>query len=140
MNRTVIGGSACPPAMMRTFKETYGVDVPPRLGHDRDEPRSAPRATFKSKHLADAGGALRRDGQQGRIIYGVDMKIVGEDGKELPWDGQSFGDLLVRGPWIVNRYFRARRRSAGERLVPDRRRGHASTPTATCRSPTAART
>ena len=43
--------------------------------------------------------------KQGRAIYGVDMKIVGDDGVELPWDGKSAGELLVRGPWIVSRYF-----------------------------------
>ena len=44
--------------------------------------------------------------KQGRAIYGVDMKIVDDDGKELPWDGKTSGDLLVRGPWIVARYFK----------------------------------
>jgi fatty-acyl-CoA synthase len=45
--------------------------------------------------------------KQGHVIYGVDMKIVGEDGRELPWDGVSFGDLHVRGPWVIDRYFRS---------------------------------
>jgi fatty-acyl-CoA synthase len=40
------------------------------------------------------------------VIYGVDMKIVDGDGKELPWDGKAFGDLLVRGPWVIDHYFR----------------------------------
>ncbi|MCX8006071.1 MAG: AMP-binding protein, partial [Burkholderiaceae bacterium] len=44
--------------------------------------------------------------KQGRAIYGVDMKIVGDDGNELPWDGKAFGDLLVRGPWVVREYFK----------------------------------
>ena len=44
--------------------------------------------------------------KQGRAIYGVDMKIIGEDGKELPWDGKTYGDLLVKGPWIVKEYFK----------------------------------
>ncbi|HBD39962.1 MAG TPA: long-chain fatty acid--CoA ligase, partial [Cupriavidus sp.] len=42
----------------------------------------------------------------GRVIYGVDMKIVDGDGKELPWDGKAFGDLYVRGPWVIDHYFR----------------------------------
>jgi fatty-acyl-CoA synthase len=44
--------------------------------------------------------------KQGRSIYGADMKIVGADGRELPWDGNSSGDLHVRGPWVIERYFR----------------------------------
>ena len=43
--------------------------------------------------------------KQGRAVYGVDMKIVGDDGAELPWDGERFGDLKVRGPWVCGAYF-----------------------------------
>ena len=44
--------------------------------------------------------------KQGRAIFGVDMKIVDPAGKELPFDGKSSGDLLVRGPWVLNGYFK----------------------------------
>jgi fatty-acyl-CoA synthase len=44
--------------------------------------------------------------KQGHAIYGVDMKIVDDDGQELPWDGIASGHLLVKGPWIIKRYFR----------------------------------
>jgi fatty-acyl-CoA synthase len=50
---------------------------------------------------------LMLQNKQGRSIYGVDMKIVDDQGKELPWDGKAFGDLLVRGPWICREYFKA---------------------------------
>ena len=106
MNRTVIGGSACPPAMMRLFKETYGVDVLHAWGMTEMSPLGTV-CSFKNRHLAqtqDERYAVMA--RQGRTIYGVDMKIVGEDGHELPWDGQASGDLHVRGPWIVNRYFK----------------------------------
>jgi len=62
---------------------------------------------LKSKHLAlskDQRYAIQN--KQGRVVYGVDMKIVGDDGKELPWDGKAFGNLLVRGPWISKGYFK----------------------------------
>ena len=106
MNRSVIGGSACPPAMIRSFYENYGVQVLHAWGMTEMSPLGT-ACTFKPKHLA--GSQEERYAvmaKQGRAIYGVDMKIVGEDGKELPWDGQASGDLLVRGPWIVDRYFR----------------------------------
>jgi len=63
--------------------------------------------TLKNKHLelSDADKMKVRL-KQGRAIFGVDMKIVGEDGHELPHDGKAYGDLLVRGPWVVSDYFK----------------------------------
>ena len=106
LNRTVIGGSACPPAMIQTFRDEYGVDVLHAWGMTEMSPLGT-LCTLKNKHLslpADEQMKLRL--KQGRAIYGVDMKIIGEDGKELPWDGKTYGDLLVKGPWIVKEYFK----------------------------------
>jgi fatty-acyl-CoA synthase len=44
--------------------------------------------------------------KQGHAIYGVDMKIVDDAGRELPWDGATYGNLLVKGPWVIQRYFK----------------------------------
>src|SRR6185436_10636892 len=55
----------------------------------------------------DSEQRLSLQNKQGRAIYGVDMKIVDDAGKELPWDGKAFGDLLVRGPWICKEYYKA---------------------------------
>ncbi len=116
MNRTVIGGSACPPAMTRAFKEKYHVDVLHAWGMTEMSPLGT-ACTLKPKHLAQTQeeryGVMAK---QGRTIYGVDMKIVGEDGAELPWDGDASGELLVRGPWIMNRYFKD---EGGNPLVTD---------------------
>ncbi len=106
MTRTVIGGSACPPAMIRAFGEQYGVHVLHAWGMTEMSPLGT-ACTFKARHLAmtqEERYAVMA--KQGRAIYGVDMKIVGDDGKELPWDGEASGELLVRGPWILNRYFK----------------------------------
>jgi fatty-acyl-CoA synthase len=106
MNRTVIGGSACPPAMMRKFGDVYGVQVLHAWGMTEMSPVGTV-AAFKPKH--DALTQEQRYGvmaTQGRAVYGVDMKIVADDGSELPWGTPTSGDLLVRGPWIVDRYFR----------------------------------
>jgi acyl-CoA synthetase (AMP-forming)/AMP-acid ligase II len=106
LSRTVIGGSACPPAMIRTFQEEYGVQVLHAWGMTEMSPLGTV-CTFKAKHLdlpAEQRYALQN--KQGRPIYGVDMKIVDGEGKDLPWDGKAFGDLLVRGPWILKEYFR----------------------------------
>jgi acyl-CoA synthetase (AMP-forming)/AMP-acid ligase II len=106
MKRTVIGGSACPPAMIHTFNEQYGVTVLHAWGMTEMSPLGTV-CTLKNEQLAlspeEQTKVLLK---QGRAVYGVDMKIVDEDGKELPWDGKAYGDLLVRGPWIIASYFK----------------------------------
>jgi fatty-acyl-CoA synthase len=106
MNRTVIGGSACPPAMIRTFNDDYGVEVLHAWGMTEMSPLGT-LCTLKNKQLSlppDAQMQIRL--KQGRAIYGVDMKVVDEAGAELPWDGKSSGDLLVKGPWVIAEYFK----------------------------------
>ena len=106
LNRTVIGGSACPPAMIETFEETYGVRVLHAWGMTEMSPLGT-LGTLKNKHLQLPREAQRKLLQkQGRPIYGVDMRIVDSEGKDQPWDGKTYGDLLVRGPWIVDTYYK----------------------------------
>jgi fatty-acyl-CoA synthase len=106
MRRTVIGGSACPPAMMRAFQERYGVDVLHAWGMTEISPLGT-ACTLKPKHLAwSAQERLGVQARQGRAVFGVDLKIVGEDGRELPHDGTAAGELMVRGPWVISGYFR----------------------------------
>ena len=63
--------------------------------------------TLKNKHLKRSKEEQQRISQkQGRAIFGVDMKIVNSEGLEQPWDGKTYGDLLVRGPWILERYYK----------------------------------
>jgi fatty-acyl-CoA synthase len=106
MNRTVIGGSACPPAMIRCFQEKHGVRVLHAWGMTELSPLGTV-CSFKPLHHA-----LRTDEQlavqakQGRAVFGVDMKIVDPEGEELPWDGKSSGELMVRGAWVLQDYFR----------------------------------
>jgi len=106
LERTVIGGSACPPAMLRTFEDDYGVQVIHAWGMTEMSPLGTlSKLTWEQSQrpVAEQRKLLEK---QGHTIYGVDMKIVGEDGRELPWDGVAFGDLHVRGPWVIDRYFR----------------------------------
>ena len=116
MNRTVIGGSACPPAMIKTFQDDYGVRVLHAWGMTELSPLGTLN-TFKEKHfkLSEAERFAIQQ-KQGRAIFGVEMRIVGSDGKDLPHDGKAFGDLLVRGPWIVREYFKS---EGGNPLTPD---------------------
>jgi 3-(methylthio)propionyl---CoA ligase len=106
LKRTVIGGSACPPAMINSFNEIYGVDVLHAWGMTEMSPLGT-LCTLKNKHLLlSKEERMKIRMKQGRAIYGMDMKIIDDAGKELPHDGKAFGDLLVRGPWIVSEYFK----------------------------------
>jgi fatty-acyl-CoA synthase len=106
LKRVVIGGSACPPAMIRSFQEEFGVEVLHAWGMTEMSPLGTV-ATFKRKHMKE--GKEERyalQNKQGRAIYGVDLRLVGEDGTDLPWDGAAIGDLHVRGPWVIKGYFK----------------------------------
>jgi fatty-acyl-CoA synthase len=114
LTRTVIGGSACPPAMIRSFKDEYGVTVLHAWGMTE----MSPLGTVCTLKLPQMAGTPEQQMatlvKQGRAIYGVEMKIVDPDGHELPWDGQSSGDLMVQGPWIISSYFKG---EGGDPLV-----------------------
>jgi acyl-CoA synthetase (AMP-forming)/AMP-acid ligase II len=107
MTRTVIGGAPCPPAMIAEFEEAYGVDVLHAWGMTELSPLGTV-CSLKQHHLTMSSTKRRAlQATQGRAVYGIDMKIVGDDGHELPWDGVSTGELLVRGPWVADAYFRS---------------------------------
>jgi fatty-acyl-CoA synthase len=116
LKRTVIGGSACPPAMIDAFRDDYGVEVLHAWGMTELSPLGT-LCTLKNKHLK-----LPKEQQmklllkQGRAIYGVDMKIVNDAGDEQPHDGKAYGDLLVKGPWVVANYYKGE----GDPLVTDK--------------------
>jgi acyl-CoA synthetase (AMP-forming)/AMP-acid ligase II len=104
MRRTVIGGSACPPAMMAAFEDQYGVNVIHAWGMTELSPIGTV-CVLKGEQQAWPKDRRRAvQSKQGRAVFGIDMKIVGEDGNELPWDGKASGELLVRGPWVVQQY------------------------------------
>ena len=106
LQRTVIGGSACPPAMIDAFREDYGVDVLHAWGMTELSPLGT-LCTLKNKHKKlPAAEQMKLRLKQGRCIYGIDMKIVDSEGKALPHDGKSAGDLLVKGPWVIASYYK----------------------------------
>ncbi|MCE2879638.1 MAG: fatty-acid--CoA ligase [Comamonadaceae bacterium] len=106
LKRTVIGGSACPPAMISAFRDDYGVEVLHAWGMTEMSPLGTV-CTLKNKHLSlPQSEQMQIRLKQGRAVFGVDMKIVDDEGRELPWDGKTFGNLLVRGPWVIGAYFK----------------------------------
>jgi fatty-acyl-CoA synthase len=106
LKRTVIGGSACPPAMIAAFNDLYGVEVLHAWGMTEMSPLGTVCNLKNSQLGLSKAEQMQVRLKQGRTVFGVDMKIVNEAGEEQPWDGKSYGDLLVRGPWIIASYFK----------------------------------
>ncbi|MET0272409.1 MAG: long-chain-fatty-acid--CoA ligase, partial [Phenylobacterium sp.] len=106
VKRVMIGGSAVPEAIIRAFRDDYGVDVTHGWGMTEMSPLgtlSAP--TAKVAALSDEE-QIKYKLKQGRPPVGVEMKLVDDEGRRLPHDGTTFGKLLVSGPFIVGEYFK----------------------------------
>lgn len=112
LERTVIGGSAAPEAMIRQFQEKHGVFVIHAWGMTEMSPLGT--VNSMSAHMASLPleERYKLQAKQGRPVFGVELKIIGSDGKELPRDGKAFGRLLVRGPWVASGYYKEEDRSA----------------------------
>lgn len=103
--RTVIGGSACPPAMLATLMDDFGVEVIHAWGMTELSPLGT-LSKLTSKQLALPAEQQRRIlEKQGKVIYGIDMAVINDEGQALPWDAQSSGNLVVRGHWVISSYF-----------------------------------
>ncbi len=107
LERVIVGGSACPRAMTKTFQEKYGVEVSHAWGMTEMSPLGSTCAI--TPEVAHLSGDERLDLQekQGRAPFLVEMKITDDAGKEIPWDGKTFGRLKVRGPAIARSYYKA---------------------------------
>ncbi|MSO67368.1 MAG: fatty-acid--CoA ligase [Pseudolabrys sp.] len=106
LKRVVIGGSAAPRAMTKTFQDVYGVEVVHAWGMTEMSPLGS-LCTMKPEY-AGLTGEARLDVQmkQGHPPFGVEMKITDDAGKALPWDGKTFGRLKVRGPAVAKAYYK----------------------------------
>lgn len=105
LKRTVIGGSACPPSMIDTFRDQYGVETLHAWGMTEMSPLGSTNMPL-AKHAdlpLDQQRKLREN--QGRPPFGVELQIVDENGAALPHDGKTQGDLVVRGYWVLDAYF-----------------------------------
>ena len=106
MNRTVIGGSAAPRSMIDTFIKDYGVNVVHAWGMTETSPIGTTGNLLKKHAELPENEKIDIRIKQGRLVYGVELKITDDDNKELPRDGVAFGDIKVRGPWITSGYFK----------------------------------
>jgi fatty-acyl-CoA synthase len=106
LKRVVIGGSACPRAMIARFREKYGVEVIHAWGMTEMSPLGTV-CTLKAPYAGLTGEArLDIQQKQGHTPFTVEMKIADDAGRELPWDGKTFGRLKVRGPAVAKAYFK----------------------------------
>ena len=104
LERVVVGGSAAPEAMIRRFDE-LGVEVVHAWGMTEMSPIGT--IAYLKEGMDELGEGERYDARskQGLILPGLEFRVVGDDGEELPWDGEAFGELQVRGPWVTTEYF-----------------------------------
>jgi fatty-acyl-CoA synthase len=103
LKAAIVGGSACPPALMRAFEERYGV----RVLHAWGMTEMSPLGTVAVPPAAAQGEeAWAYRETQGRLAMPVEARLVGPDGEVVPWDGQGVGELEVRGPWITGSYYK----------------------------------
>jgi 3-(methylthio)propionyl---CoA ligase len=106
LRRVVIGGSACPRAMIATFQDVYDVEVTHAWGMTEMSPLGT-TCSLKPEYAGLKGDALLDVLQkQGHSPFAVEMKITDDEGHRKPWDGQTFGRLKVRGPAVAKAYFK----------------------------------
>jgi fatty-acyl-CoA synthase len=106
LERTVIGGAAVPSAMIREFRDKHDVDVIQGWGMTEMSPLGTVSTLKYGTETLSPDELIELKAKAGRGIYGVEMRIVDDAGKEQPWDGVAYGALQVRGPWICSDYFR----------------------------------
>jgi fatty-acyl-CoA synthase len=106
LNRVLIGGSACPRAMMQKFQDEYDVKVTHAWGMTEMSPIGTAGSLKPDVAHLTGDAELDVKEKQGYSIFTVEMKITDDDNNELPWDGVKFGRLKVRGPAVASAYFK----------------------------------
>ncbi|MGH6888979.1 MAG: long-chain-fatty-acid--CoA ligase [Rhizomicrobium sp.] len=106
LKRVLIGGSACPQRIIEAFERKYGVTVVHSWGMTEMSPLGTLGSLTASMAALPEEERLVKKRQQGRPLFGVEMKIVDGADRELPRDGSTFGRLKVRGPAVAKGYFR----------------------------------
>ena len=119
LDRVVIGGSAVPERILRAFKEKYDVDVAHAWGMTETSPLGTIGQLTPEIITQGWDTQVEYKLKQGRMPFGVELKVTDDDGKELPRDGESSGHLLVRGCAVVDTYFKGAGGDGGSVLDED---------------------
>jgi fatty-acyl-CoA synthase len=102
LKRAICGGSAVPPALIEAFRDKLGIELIQAWGMTETSPLGC--IAFPPAGIAPEDEMVWRS-KTGRAMPGVELRIVGDDGGELPWNGESVGELEARGPWITGSYY-----------------------------------
>lgn len=103
LRRAICGGSAVPRSLIERFRDRLGIELIQAWGMTETSPLgtiAAPPSGLESEE------EMRYRSMTGRAVPGVELRVVGEDGAELPWDGRSVGEVEARGPWVTGSYHR----------------------------------
>ncbi len=106
MKRTLIGGSAVPYAMIERFWKEHGVEVVQGWGMTEMSPLGTSTRYNRGERQLPDGDRFAIAAKQGRPLFGCEVKIIDDNGNDLPRDGQTSGNMVVRGPWIVSGYMK----------------------------------
>jgi fatty-acyl-CoA synthase len=101
----LIGGAAASPSLIRGYWDRHGIDIMHGWGMTETSPLAS-LATEPAGLTRDDDGYWPYRFAQGRFVAGVDARLVDDDGNVVPWDGESIGEIELRGPWITGSYLR----------------------------------
>ncbi len=105
VDRMVVGGAACPISLIQEYEEKHQVNIQHAWGMTETSPLGVFNTEKPGLAKLPMEERLKIRAKQGRGLYGVDLKIVDDNNKELPWDGKTYGELKVKGPWICSEYY-----------------------------------
>ena len=106
LRRSIVGGAAVPRAMIQAFRDEHDVELRQGWGMTEMSPIGCVNSLKAGLEGLSADEKLDLAVKAGRGVYGCEMRIVDDEGTELPWDGEAYGALQVRGPWICSDYFK----------------------------------
>ena len=105
LQRVTVGGSACPELLIRTFHDDYGIDVFQGWGMTETSPLATVSVPDARVAQLSWDEQVAHKLKQGRLLCGLELKLVDDDGKRLPHDGKTFGRLKIKGATIARAYY-----------------------------------
>jgi fatty-acyl-CoA synthase len=106
LQRTIVGGAALPRTMIQAFRDQHDVEARQAWGMTETSPLGVANSLKAGLPQMTAEEKLDLATKAGRGVFGCELRIVDDEGNELPWDGEAFGPLQVRGPWICSDYYK----------------------------------
>lgn len=105
VKRMIVGGAACPPSLMKSYENEFGIKVQHAWGMTEISPIGTVNSPKPAHAALDEEQRFAIEIKQGRPPFGIDLKIIDDDGNALARDGKTSGALVVRGHWVIDQYF-----------------------------------